>query len=344
MAINNNSWGPSPKIDNIVFSPNIRNRFKSRVQNYKILFFFRIFAPKNLTFTIMGFWKSLFGAEEDNPETAKKNAEAKNFDLLKYDGVKAMRMGQFDYAEKCFHEALKIQDDPETHDYRQQVLTRMGRLDEALSELKTMAAAAPDNIAVLNQAAHVAYMMEDYGEMTALCEQALSVDDANAVATYQYAQAAIGQGDQVNGIARLTKAISLNENFGDAYLLRARTLLAMGELNGALSDVQWLLQHVEANEDVLLIAARILNALGKTDEALNIYNNVIEMNPFQVDAYRERGKIKYDRGDKQGAEEDLQKVLEMNPEEMADINGEYSAEGIEEKVKRAYSAINPFGI
>ena len=45
-----------------------------------------------------------------------------------------------------------------------------------------------------------------------------------------------------------------------------------------------------------------------------------------------------------GAKEDMQKVLEIDPDKVAAITGEYSAEGIEHKVKQAYSNINPFGI
>jgi hypothetical protein len=40
----------------------------------------------------------------------------------------------------------------------------------------------------------------------------------------------------------------------------------------------------------------------------------------------------------------MQKVLELNPNETADVNGDYSAEGVEQQVKRAYSNMNPFGI
>ena len=45
-----------------------------------------------------------------------------------------------------------------------------------------------------------------------------------------------------------------------------------------------------------------------------------------------------------GAKEDMQKVLEIDPDKAADITGEYSAEGVEHKVKQAYSNINPFGL
>ena len=292
----------------------------------------------------MGFWKSFFGGEEQNPEEVKKDAEAKQFDLMKYDGVKAMRIGQFEYAEKCFREALKVHDDLEIHDYLSQTLMHLNRLQESLEELLLISKEQPDNPSVMMQAAHVAYMLEDYAQMHSLAEQAQALDPENATAYYQMAQADLGQGDLVNGIAQLTKAIVLNENHGDARLLRAKTLLMMGDLDGAEQDVNWLMEHTEAEEDVLLTAARIAHAKGNDDDALNIYNKVVDVNPFQIDAYRERGQIKFDRGDKGGAQEDMQKVLELNPNETADVNGDYSAEGVEQQVKRAYSNMNPFGI
>lgn len=292
----------------------------------------------------MGFWKSFFGGEEANPEDEKKNAEAKNFDLLKYDGVKAMRMGQFDYAEKCFREAMKIKDDLEVNDYLSQTLVRLGRLDDALVEMKVMIAAQPSNLALLLQAAHVAYMQEDYNEMKLLCDQAQNLNEDNAMISYMMAQAVIGQGDLISGIAFLTKAVAQNEQMADARLLRAKTLLKMGDANSAGDDVAWLIEHTESDEDVLLMAARVAHLKGQDDTAIDIYSKVIDLNPFQLDAYRERGKIKFDKGDKQGALEDMEKVLELNPNEMADVSGDYSAEGIEQVVKRAYSNMNPFGI
>jgi tetratricopeptide (TPR) repeat protein len=292
----------------------------------------------------MGFWKSFFGGEPENPEEEKKNAEDKNFDVFKYDGVKAMRIGQFDYAERCFREAMKIKDDLEVNDYLSQTLMRLGRLDEALAEMRIMINAQPSNAALLLQAAHVAYMLEDYDEMKKLCEQALALNAENAMANYMMAQAVLGQNDMISGIAYLTKAVSQNATLGDARLLRAKTLLKMGDIKGASEDVVWLLEHTEADEDVLLMAARVAHLSGKDDTALDIYNKVIELNPFQMDAYRERGQIRYEKGDKKGAEDDMQKLLEMNPNELADVSGDYSAEGVEQAMKRVYSAINPFGL
>lgn len=292
----------------------------------------------------MGFWKTLFGGDEQTPEEEKKNAEARRFDLLKYDGVKAMRMGKFDYAVKCFREALKLQDDMETHDYLQQALVRQGSVAEAIDELKVMTEKHPDDVTLYIRMAHLAYMEEDYDVMLSACEKGEQIDGENAEVNYLYGRAYLGRQDVINGIARLTKAITLDEGFVDARLLRGRILLKMGELKGAREDVEQLLAHTEGLEDVLLLNAQLLHAEGQDEQAIAAYDQVIEVNPFHIDAYRERGKIKFDRGDKQGAEEDLQKVLELNPQEMADVSGDYSAEGIEQRVKQAYSNLNPFGL
>ena len=292
----------------------------------------------------MGFWKTLFGGTEESPSEEKMNAEARNFDLLKYDGVKAMRIGQFDYAVKCFREALKIQEDLETRDYLQQALAHNGQIADAIRELEVLARAQPDNASLLLHMARLAFMEEDYELMANVCQKAEELDADNVLVHYLYAQACIGQGDLIGGIARLTKAIALDEEMLDARLLRGQTLLKMGELKGAQEDVDYLLAHTEGQEDVLLLAARLAHASGNENLAIDTYGQVIDVNPFQIDAYRERGKLRYDAGDKQGAEEDMQKVLELNPQEMADVSGDYSAEGIEQRVRQAYSNLNPFGI
>ena len=291
----------------------------------------------------MGFWKTFFGGEA-NPEEEKKNAEQRNFDLLKYDGVKAMRIGQFDYAVKCFQKALETKHDPEVHDYLSRAFLQLGRTDEALRELQLLLRQEPDNVNLMLQAASVAYLGESYPELAEMCERALAVDADNALAHLIYAKGELAQDNLVQGIARLTKTIALDERLVEPHLLRGQTLLRMGDVNGAEEDVAWLNAHAEPTEEVLLLGARLQHALGHDDEAVAIYAEVIDLNPFQIDAYRERGQIRFEQGDKQGAEEDMQKVLELNPQEMADVNGEYSAEGIEQKTRQAYSNLNPFGL
>jgi tetratricopeptide (TPR) repeat protein len=292
----------------------------------------------------MGFWNALFGGKELSAEDEKKVQEAKQFDLLKYDGVKAIKIGQAEYAVRCFREALKLQEDLEIHDYLSQALTRMGELDEAISELNVLAEAQPDNVSIQLRIAQLAYLQENYDVMLNAAQRAIQLDERDAHAHYLAAQAFLGKGNIVGGIAMLTKTISLKPVYADAYLLRAQTLLKMGKAEVADADAGWLIHNVGANEDVLLLKARIETAKGNADHAIKVYDLVTEVNPFAIDAFRERGKLKFDTGDKAGAEADMQKVLELDPNALADVNGEYSAEGIEERVRQAYSAVNPLGL
>ena len=49
----------------------------------------------------MGFLKTLFSGKVETPEEKKKVEESKNFDVLKYDGVKALRAGEAAHAVEC---------------------------------------------------------------------------------------------------------------------------------------------------------------------------------------------------------------------------------------------------
>ena len=283
----------------------------------------------------MNFFKALFGSKPKTPEEDKKETEEHNFDVLKYDGKQAMMQGNAEYAVKCLTHALKIKDDPETRDYLSQALIRQGDLLMAYEHLQKLAETEPDNVKIYIRMANVAYMMEDYNAMSNACEKAMLVDKDMPELMYLYAQACIGLKDSSNAVAMLTKAINLREDYGDAYLLRGETLLADGKLDDAAEDVAWLMERYSETEEVLMLNGRLEKAKGDSDRAMATFNSVIELNPFSIDAYRERAAIKMEQGDKEGHDEDMKKIQEMTPE-----NDE---EDIEEKTRQAYKNSNPFG-
>ena len=94
----------------------------------------------------MKFFKALFGSKEEKPEEKKKAEEAKNFDVLKYDGVRALRAGQAEFAIRCFTHALQMQDDLEIHDYLSQAYIRIGELTLAYEQLQKLAALPPETL------------------------------------------------------------------------------------------------------------------------------------------------------------------------------------------------------
>ena len=85
----------------------------------------------------MGIFSSLFGG-------SKKTEEEKNFDILKYDGIRAKRIGKLTYALKCFEEATAIQDDLEAMQHHANTYIRVNRMDDARQLMNRMTEIASD--------------------------------------------------------------------------------------------------------------------------------------------------------------------------------------------------------
>lgn len=292
----------------------------------------------------MNIFKRMFSGSPENPDEEKKQKEANDFDVLKYDGVAALQQGNPDYAVKCFRHALDLRDDLETRDYLTQALIRNNQLDEAYEELRHLYEAQPDNVEILLRMADVAYMRDNYDDMTAVCVKArdLSADDPRV--SFASARAFVGQGNGVVAIAMLTKAIAdaqkqVAQDSSDAqaapsgilfnaYLLRGQTLLQMGDVTTAMADADYLEQRLPEQEEVLLLKARCLSAQNQHAEAEQRYAKVIELNPFSIDGYRGRGAERLAQGNRKGAAEDAEEVLRLNPQE-AQVNGDFQVEGKE---------------
>ena len=292
----------------------------------------------------MNFLKSLFGSKAENEEEKRREEERKNFETLKYDGVRALQMGQIEQALRCFSHALQLHDDLETRDYYSQALIRSNDLPGAYAQLQKMVEAEPDNLEIYLRMADVAYMMEDYVAMGNTCEKAMLVDSENPQVLYRYAKSYIGRDDLTNAITMLTKAIMLNPKVYEAYLLRGETLLDTGDLDAADEDATLLLEHLEDNEDVLILKARIEQKKGNKAEALTYYNKVIDVNPFSMVAFQERGPLRIELGDEQGGRKDVEMAQEMTAQLVANQVKAVADEGVEQKVKRAYKNMDPYGV
>jgi tetratricopeptide (TPR) repeat protein len=293
----------------------------------------------------MGFWKALFGGEEQSPEQEKEQQEQKRFELLKYDGVRALKTGRLDIAESCLREALTMREDLEVRDYLWQLLVRLDRTDEALEHLKAMSEAKPDNVELKLQMATVAYMKEDYALMEQVLEPLTSVSAESlqgdshlttAQAFYLMAQARWRQHDRQGATEWLTKAIAVYPEMGEAYLLRGQTLLEMGDSDGAAADELWLEDNYGETEEVLLLKSAIEQVKGQQEQAIATLGRVLELNPFSQPALQRRAALRRTVGDEAGAEEDLQAARELNPQQ--------DTEDIESKVQDAYKNVNPLGI
>lgn len=305
----------------------------------------------------MGFLSSLFSGKQENPETEKQKNDQKHFEIFKYDGMRAQRMGRADYAIKCYNEALALQEDFETMGYLAQVYVQTGDLEKARQLLERMTAKEPAHTPTYLTLANVCFMQEDYPAMAAAAQKAIDTEAGNAMAHYLLGKAENGQQNALMCIAHLTRAITLKEDFVEARLLRAEALMKMQQYKEAAEDIDLLLQQDPEEESALLLHGRLKEATGHADEAETDYRNIIQLNPFNeqaylclgqlyihskrmeeaialfdeaielnpdfAQAYHERGRAKLLNGDKEGSTEDMKRSLELNPKEAQQLNGRF---------------------
>ena len=225
----------------------------------------------------MGLLSALFGGNKPEDNQQEKQ-EQKNFEILKYDGIRARNINRLDYAIRCFEQAITLRNDPETLHYLADTYIKTQRLDEARITLDKLTEAAPDDVSALITLAHTCYMQEDYESMDRACQQAIKTDEKNASAYYLASKAAHGQGNDLQAIVMATKAIALDESFVAAYRFRAETLWSMRQAKEALEDIEKVLSINPDDEDALLLKGTVLAALGQTEEAEQCFDKVMEDN------------------------------------------------------------------
>lgn len=318
----------------------------------------------------MNLLKKLFAGNNEPEENVRHKNEERNFDILKYDGIRAQRIGKWIYAEKCFKEALNIRPDLETASLLVSTSLQLNKLEQAHEVLGQMISLEPQRLQSYLDLARVCYLQEHYDDMLATAQQAAQLAPDNETPYFLQAQAYHKLGDSIHTIVALTQAISRKEDFTEAYLMRGQVLLEMKQYNEALEDVDFLLKHNSIDEEALRLAAEVQQGLGNEDEAVTYYRKVIDLNPFNEHSYEQialiharkkeyaqaiatldealeinekaqlyqlRGKLKMDSGDKEGALADMKKALELNPESENRISGHF------DNFDTLYKSNNPLG-
>ena len=78
--------------------------------------------------------------------------------------------------------------------------------------------------------------------------------------------------------------------------------------------------------------------------ALALLTEKLTKEPENVEALKLRGELLLRMGDKQGAQEDARRLMEIAPDMAAEISGDFTAKGGEQRPKRRISNLNPLGI
>ena len=159
----------------------------------------------------MGFLKKLFTGKD---ETIDEKNE-KNFDILKYDGIKALSSCtcNVDYAISCFIHALEIKEDSETRVYLAKAYTAKEKFESAAEQYSILQSLEPEEPLHSIRLAQVAFQMENNNLMESACNDVLKINPSLAMPHYLLGMKAKAQGDMIKAIVETTQAISIKEDF-----------------------------------------------------------------------------------------------------------------------------------
>ena len=257
----------------------------------------------------MGFFKSLFGGKSEDPVEEKEKQIQKEFEILKYDGIRARRLHRMDYARKCFEEAIKLQDDFETYAQLVQLLVETGDFQAALEPLEHMAKAEPHIAETFISLATVHFMLENYQEMADNAQLAIDRAPENMQAYYLKGKAMQGLSKDDEAVQLFTKAIELQGDFAEALLLRGQIYLRQAKL----ADAEAAIASGKEVESGLLLRGSVKEVENKPEEAEADYRQVLELDPFNQQAYTYIGKLYLKNERYADAVSMMDDAIEMSP-------------------------------
>ncbi len=293
----------------------------------------------------MGFFKSLFGKEETSEEKQEQK-EQYNFEVLTYDGTQALRVGKVDFGIACLNRALDIKEDEDTRRTLASAYLHNDDLESAQEQYEKLCELCPEEPSYPISLAEVLFQLEDYDKMQEACHRALDINNALAMPHYQLAKMAKAQGNHEQAVEEASAAICAKEDYAEAYQLRAEALFALKQVEDAERDVDFLLEHSYDTDEVLQQKALICEAQNKDDDAILYYNKVLKENPFVPSAYIGLSGIYKKLGREEEAKKTMEEAIEqlgVNPEEVKGL-GDDEFVSMEEYMKNAYNALNPFGL
>ncbi|MCR4765981.1 MAG: tetratricopeptide repeat protein [Bacteroidaceae bacterium] len=261
----------------------------------------------------MGLLSSLFKSKKNNSVEEQEIKAQKEFDILKYDGIRAYRMRRFDYAQKCFEEAIKLQDDYETYGHLAQLLVEKGDLQGALTPLLHMAKSEPTIVTNYITLANVYFLLEDYFAMADKAQLAIHLEPTNPQAYYLKGKAANALNNDGEAISLFSKAIELQADYAEALLLRGQTYLHKGQLEAALKDAEAVIASENELESGLLLHGAVKEAQQEITEAEVDYLRVLEIDPFCQQAYLNLGKLYIQQQRVEDAIGTMNDAIEMSP-------------------------------
>lgn len=277
----------------------------------------------------MEFFKKLFAAapQPADCEAAEERSEDEaahevdyEFETLRDDGVRALKLAAYGRAETYFKGALERRDDPEVRGFLAEVYLRSGRGDEAKELLKQLVAEQPDSRQLWQAQALAADMAADEELLLSAGNKLKELAPELPNGGYYIARSQMLSKQYAEAVETLSGVLQEHADHAETLLLRAQALAKLGryaDVEDAEKDVDRLLATDHRGADVLMLKARLRQLQGDTEGAKQAYLELREADPFNLSALQGLTDLYIETGQAAEALAMLNEAIDWQPEEAA---------------------------
>ena len=239
---------------------------------------------------------------------------------------------------------------------RAQVLSGIGRLDEALADYTAVVDADPNYAEYYLDRGNILRQLGREREALADYETAIRLSPPFPEVHYNRGDTLIALGDIEGGLACLDYVLELDPEFLDAYVNRAAVRAALDDEPGARRDAEAGLALDPGNPHLHCVLGQLSAADGRADEARAAFDQAIARDPALQAAWAGRAALAYQAGDAAAAVTDLDQSLDLGedaalrynravayralgrlPEALADLNAAVGLDPADEDIARERS-------
>lgn len=264
----------------------------------------------------MGLLSFIFGNVESKADNTEKK-DNREFEILKFDGVKALKTGMVDYAIKCLTSALEIKQDYDTMEYLATIYLRTYNTDEAKELLGKMVEMQPDNFVAYTLMANVYSQEEDLAQTREYGLKALELNPNQPNLYVLLSRNELRGGNSELAQEYVSKSLEQDNTSFVAKQLMAEVLTVNGQYDKAEELINQLIaDEVEPDECIILLGDLFL-AKKDADEARAQYERALEYNPFNEKAKCKLALLYSSMGETQKGIDYLTEEVESNGESVA---------------------------
>jgi len=184
--------------------------------------------------------------------------------------------------------------------------------NKIIDKLKTEIANEPNNVENRIELGVIYFQLQESILAKQYFEEALKIDNDNAIARYNLGKTLIILGETEEGIAECEESLNLGLEDINVYMTLSVEYFNKRNLKKSL-EMYKNIQRIEPQNDSAYFAAGVIY-IGLRDgwKARKEFEKAVEVNPNHVEAHYELGWL-YRNYDSQQSKEHYQRVLELNP-------------------------------